>query len=62
MACAHARRREFPLSDREFDEIRSLVREHTGIALAPSKRELVYGRLVRRLRRLKTDTGPSLEE
>ncbi len=54
MSQAHSR--EFPLSDGEFDEIRALVREHTGIALAPSKRELVYGRLVRRLRRLKLGT------
>jgi chemotaxis protein methyltransferase CheR len=44
--------REFHLSDREFGELRRLVREHTGIALADSKRELVYSRLVRRLRRL----------
>ena len=44
--------REFHLSDREFEEIRRLVRAHTGIALAESKRELVYSRLVRRLRRL----------
>jgi chemotaxis protein methyltransferase CheR len=48
--------REFQLSDREFDEIRRLVREHTGIALAASKRELVYSRLVRRLRRLSLPT------
>ena len=56
MAMDHARRREFSLSEGEFNEIRALVRTHTGIALAPSKRELVYGRLVRRLRRLKLDT------
>jgi chemotaxis protein methyltransferase CheR len=48
--------REFHLSDREFDEIRRLVREHTGISLAESKRELVYSRLVRRLRRLSLRT------
>lgn len=47
---------EFHLSDREFDEIRRLVREHTGISLAESKRELVYSRLVRRLRRLSLPT------
>jgi chemotaxis protein methyltransferase CheR len=52
-AAAH---REFHLSDSEFDEIRRLVREHTGIALADSKRELVYSRLVRRLRRLSLAT------
>jgi chemotaxis protein methyltransferase CheR len=48
--------REFHLSDREFEEIRRLVREHTGISLAESKRELVYSRLVRRLRRLSLRT------
>ena len=48
--------REFQLSAREFDEIRRLVREHTGISLAESKRELVYSRLVRRLRRLSLAT------
>ena len=54
--------REFHLSDREFDEIRRLVREHTGISLADSKRELVYSRLVRRLRRLSLPTfGDYLE-
>ena len=44
--------REYHLSDAQFDDIRRLVREHTGISLADSKRELVYSRLVRRLRRL----------
>ena len=41
---------EFVLSDQEFTRIRELVREHTGIALSEAKRQLVYGRLVRRLR------------
>ena len=41
------------LSDREFARIRELVREHTGIALSDAKRQLVYGRLVRRLRVLR---------
>ncbi len=44
---------EFELTDREFDRLRALVREHTGISLSNGKRELVYGRLARRLRRLK---------
>ena len=47
---------DFQLSDFEFDRIRALVREHTGIALADTKRQLVYGRLVRRLRALKLET------
>jgi chemotaxis protein methyltransferase CheR len=41
------------LSEAEFDRIRELVREHTGIALSDTKRQLVYGRLARRLRALK---------
>ena len=44
---------DFHLSDAEFDRIRVLVREHTGIALADTKRQLVYGRLARRLRALR---------
>ena len=56
MNASTIREREYHLSDGEFEEIRSLVRSHTGIALADSKRELVYSRLVRRLRRLDLTT------
>lgn len=45
-------RREFQFTDRDFNDIRRLVSEHTGIALSDAKRELVYGRLSRRLRAL----------
>ena len=44
---------DFKLTDAEFNRIRELVREHTGIALSEAKRQLVYGRLARRLRALK---------
>jgi chemotaxis protein methyltransferase CheR len=44
--------REFELTDRAFNRIRELVREHTGIVLSDAKRHLVYGRLARRLRAL----------
>jgi chemotaxis protein methyltransferase CheR len=44
---------DFKLTDAEFNRIRALVREHTGIALSDAKRQLVYGRLARRLRALK---------
>jgi chemotaxis protein methyltransferase CheR len=44
---------DFQMTQAEFDRIRVLVREHTGIALSESKRQLVYGRLARRLRALK---------
>jgi chemotaxis protein methyltransferase CheR len=47
---------DFQLSQAEFDRIRVLVREHTGISLSESKRQLVYGRLARRLRALKLDS------
>ncbi len=41
---------EFVLSDAAFNRIRELVRAHTGITLTEAKRQMVYGRLVRRLR------------
>jgi chemotaxis protein methyltransferase CheR len=47
---------DFTLSEAEFDRLRELVREHTGIALSDAKRQLVYGRLARRLRALKLAT------
>ena len=46
------RLREFAFSDEDFNSLRTLVRKHTGISLSDSKRELVYGRLSRRLRAL----------
>jgi chemotaxis protein methyltransferase CheR len=45
--------REFEFNDRNFQNIRQIVREHTGINLTDAKRELVYSRLSRRLRKLK---------
>src|SRR3984957_5796442 len=45
--------REYELSDQDFQRIRRMVPERLGVALAESKRELVYGRLSRRLRALK---------
>jgi chemotaxis protein methyltransferase CheR len=47
-----ARLREFAFSDEDFNSLRTLVRKHTGISLSDAKRELVYGRLSRRLRAL----------
>jgi chemotaxis protein methyltransferase CheR len=47
---------DFELTDAQFHRIRALVREHTGIALSDAKRQLVYGRLSRRLRALKLDS------
>jgi chemotaxis protein methyltransferase CheR len=47
-----ARPREFGFTDEDFEALRALVREVTGITLGEMKRELVYGRLARRLRAL----------
>ena len=47
---------EYELSEEDFQHIRRLVHQRLGIALADSKRELVYGRLCRRLRALQLRT------
>ncbi len=47
------REREFHFSDKEFKFISKLVGERTGIVLSDAKRQMVYGRLSRRLRQLK---------
>jgi chemotaxis protein methyltransferase CheR len=47
-----ARTREFEFNDADFQALRTLVKQMTGINLAESKRELVYGRVSRRLRAL----------
>lgn len=44
--------KEFHFSDKEFNFISKLVGERTGIVLSDAKREMVYGRLSRRLRQL----------
>jgi chemotaxis protein methyltransferase CheR len=44
---------DFVLTDADFARLCELVRMHTGIALSDAKRQMVYGRLARRLRALK---------
>lgn len=46
------RLREFEFGDEDFRALRKLVKDVTGINLSEQKRELVYGRLARRLRAL----------
>ncbi|MCC6302171.1 MAG: protein-glutamate O-methyltransferase CheR [Gammaproteobacteria bacterium] len=48
--------RELIFTDADFDFIRRLVADKTGIALSEQKRELVYGRLAKRLRSLDLQT------
>ena len=52
MHTAAANDREFELTDRDFARIVKLVKTDAGIQLTDRKRELVYGRLARRLRAL----------
>lgn len=47
---------KFELSDADFQRLRDIVYARTGIALSDAKRELVYGRLSRRLRKLQVKT------
>ncbi len=42
--------REFAYSKRDFERVCRMIRLRAGIALAPGKEDMVYGRLVRRLR------------
>lgn len=45
--------REFHFTDRDFRYIQRVVREHSGIVLSDTKRNMVYSRLARRLRELR---------
>jgi chemotaxis protein methyltransferase CheR len=44
--------KEFAFTDRDFDYISQIVGERVGIDLPKTKRELIYGRLAKRLRKL----------
>ena len=46
------KQKEFTLTDRDFQTIRKMVYEHTGINLSEAKKDMVYSRLARRLRQL----------
>ena len=52
---AEIKRQEYQLSPAEYSRICQLVHQHTGIALSENKRELVYSRITRRLRKLNLD-------
>jgi len=42
--------REFNFTEADFERVRKLIYQHAGISLAPIKQNMVYSRLVRRLR------------
>ena len=52
IAAAPSPQREFDFSDADFRSLVQIAHEQTGIALSDGKRDLVYGRLSRRLRAL----------
>jgi chemotaxis protein methyltransferase CheR len=51
-----AKEREFGFTDADFDSLRTLAHELAGISLSDAKRELVYGRVSRRLRELRLNS------
>ena len=56
------RTREFAFGEEDFQALRTLVKSLTGIHLTEQKRELVYGRLTRRLRALRLHTFAEYRE
>jgi chemotaxis protein methyltransferase CheR len=44
---------DFILTDKDFLKIRTLIHQRAGIALSEQKRQMVYSRLARRLRKLR---------
>ncbi|RYZ01190.1 MAG: protein-glutamate O-methyltransferase CheR [Myxococcales bacterium] len=48
--------REFEMTDADFNRIRRLLKDRSGIDVGAGKRQLVYGRLTRRLRALNLRT------
>ena len=51
-------RQEHPFSftDKDFERISKLIYSHAGISLSPAKKDMVYSRLVRRIRELGLDS------
>jgi chemotaxis protein methyltransferase CheR len=56
------RLREFDFGNEDFEALRKLVKQITGINLSDQKRELVYGRLARRLRVLQLQSFAQYRE
>ncbi|MDR0634566.1 MAG: chemotaxis protein CheR [Azoarcus sp.] len=50
LGAAASANREFEFTSADFEQIRKLLYDHAGIALSPAKQDMVYSRLVRRLR------------
>jgi chemotaxis protein methyltransferase CheR len=48
--------RQFTFTEKDFERIRKLIYDHAGISLNPAKKDMVYSRLVRRIRELGLDS------
>lgn len=48
--------RDYEMTKRDFERVRSLIHARAGISLAPGKQDMVYSRLVRRLRAVRMDS------
>ncbi|HSC81435.1 MAG TPA: CheR family methyltransferase [Chitinolyticbacter sp.] len=48
--------REFQFTEQDFEKIRKKIYDYAGISLAPTKHDMVYGRLAKRLRALNLRT------
>ena len=46
------REKEFPMTNKDFERIADLAGRYTGIVLGEHKRDMVYGRIARRVRKL----------
>ncbi len=50
MQSSGGRDREFVFTSKDFERVRKLIYDHAGISLNPTKQDMVYSRLARRLR------------
>ena len=48
--------REYSYEQKDFEQVKSRIYSHAGIALADHKKDLVYNRLVRRIRELQVES------
>ena len=55
-AAVNYREKEFPMTDKDFQRIVKLAGHYTGIVLGEHKRDMVYGRVARRVRKLNLDS------
>jgi len=55
VASAEVRKRTFDFTDKDFKELGQIVHNRTGIVVSDAKKNMIYGRIVKRLRALNMD-------